>query len=38
MAVPREIESVSLMVLEKAHRLVIMWEIQTVTETEKRMA
>ena len=28
MVVPREIESVSLRVLEMAHRLVIMWEIQ----------
>ena len=38
MAMPREIESVSLMVFEMAHRLVIMWEIQTGTEMEMRMA
>ena len=38
MAMLMAIESVSLMVLEMAHRLVIMWEIQTGTETEMRMA
>ena len=38
MAMLMAIESVSLMVLEMAHRLVIMWEIQTVTEKEMRMA
>ena len=38
MAMLREIESVSLKVSEMAHRLVIMWEIQTVTEKEMRMA
>ena len=38
MAMLMAIESVSLMVLEMAHRLVIMWEIQTGTEMEIWMA